>query len=314
MSPPPCSYDDELDDEVSEDLDDDVDSGESEASSDGERTPAAGVVWPDPFDAGTDTSSPTGDERPSPREAALSKRLSNERPPGSKREDGMPDAGFEEGAEVERRGLLHGSSSTESPWLAMDSPAAASGPSLGSSGGARSGSGTRTDRVAMALSQAAAAAASAPSSRSGPSVAMLGGPATGAPGLQRPPSLSYCLHAPPVLSAMRGRSGGQGGRRLWQGDSSSTSSEGEVRRRGRKRKGWWEPPQGAKKLRQQQDRAPDFPSMSSMEMNDYVRWWRKMHALTWRRGLAGAPSSRADVPLPGTPQGAVPADRIQQSR
>lgn len=293
-------------------MDEDLDSGESEASSEGEPTLAAGVAWPDPFDAGTETSSPTGDERPSAIETALSKGFAEKQASESNRDEIATTANLQEGNEMEKHELLHGSSSTPSPRRPMDSPAA-SGPSSGSLGGSRTGSGTRTDRVAMALSQAAAAAA-ASGNVSGPSAWHV---------VSHPEYLgcsghrvltTACMHPQCFLQRMGGMKG-TGGRRLWHRDSSSSpSSDGGVRRRGRKRKGWWEPPPDAKKLRQQQDQAPDFASMSSTEMNDYVRWWRKMHALTWRSGNAGAPSSRGDAPPPGTQQGTPPVDWIQQSR
>eukprot|EP00442_Polarella_glacialis_P049468 CAMPEP_0115153238 /NCGR_PEP_ID=MMETSP0227-20121206/66611_1 /TAXON_ID=89957 /ORGANISM="Polarella glacialis, Strain CCMP 1383" /LENGTH=158 /DNA_ID=CAMNT_0002563947 /DNA_START=3 /DNA_END=479 /DNA_ORIENTATION=+ len=41
-----------------------------------------------------------------------------------------------------------------------------------------------------------------------------------------------------------------------------------------------------------QDQAPDFQTMSSVEMNDYVRWWRKMHAKTWQSGGSSSASSQ----------------------
>merc|ERR1712060_304530 len=172
--------------------------------------------------------------------------------------------------------------------------------------------GTRTDRVAVALSQAAAAAAALGNLNR--HSAMVSRQSLGIPRLQRPPGFDYCLHASPVFSAAHGRNEGQMGRRLWHRDSSnSPSPEGGVQRRGRKRRDWWEPLQDAKKLRQQQDQAPDFASMSSTEMNDYVRWWRKMHALTWRSDNVGALSSQGDVPPPGTPQGTSPMDWFQQN-
>mmetsp|Transcript_24008 Transcript_24008/g.61081 ORF Transcript_24008/g.61081 Transcript_24008/m.61081 type:complete len:277 (-) Transcript_24008:239-1069(-) len=88
------------------------------------------------------------------------------------------------------------------------------------------------------------------------------------------------------------------------------STHDDEMRRGRKRKVCWPPREGVQAKLHRGGQAPDFAKMSSAEMNRYVRWWRKMHALTWKgRALAtssvgGALPRASTLPSQGAPRAA----------
>lgn len=153
--------------------------------------------------------------------------------------------------------------------------------------------GAGTDRVALALAE---------------------DPHVGGRRLSRPTGFGYYMRNP-LAERDRGLSdlATTGHKRKRARDSSQCSSQssedggtaadggaaaegrGTEARRGRKRKGGRPPCESSQAKQHRRDPPPEFEKMSSEEMNSYVRWWRKMHALTWKGGAgsrAGAlPSS-----------------------
>lgn len=298
MSPPPHRRDDfDPEDEFSDFPDEGLESEESEGCSEDREVSPCLIrhSWPDILDEGTE-SSPSAERR---APSALKRRRLAEVTVAARVKDGS----------MESECRMPVASTAGSQDADIKSKAMSMSPSIGGSAlrgastvahAAASSSSGQADRVAAMKAAASVASAALPEQLAATVLFPSSSSSSSSSAFPAPSSQTRKRQMPDSEDAEGPSAPSRPDHRPWRRDASSSRSA-DTRRK--KRRGHREAPPIRKERRklQQQDpiQVPDLQSMSPAEMNDYIRWWRKMHLLTWK-GFQ-QPSEHGSPQLPIAP-------------